>query len=87
LAESIVTGKNVVKSRQSWHYPPAKHEWSSGSNPELGEAFRVSLEEEEEHKKIYDLQLQDHYELDEKVEFLQTNEIAPVKKIRPHIFR
>jgi hypothetical protein len=26
LAESIVTGKNVVKSRQSWHYPPAKHE-------------------------------------------------------------
>jgi predicted Zn-dependent peptidase len=87
LAESIVTGKNVVKSRQSWHYPPAKHEWSSGSDQKLVEAFTASLEEEEEHKKIYDLQLQDSYSLDEPVEFLETTEIAEGKKIRPHIFR
>ncbi len=87
LAESIVEGKNVVKSRQSWHYPPAKHEWGSGSDPELTKALTPTLEEEEEHKKKYDLQLQDDYDLDEKVEFLKSTEVAPGKKIRPHIFR
>jgi len=87
LADAIVNGKNVIKSRQSWHYPPVKHEWSAGSNPEFVKDFTVTLEEEEAQKEIYDLQLQNDYELDEKVEFLKTNELVHGKKIRPHIFR
>jgi len=87
LADAIVGGNNVVKSRQSWHYPPVKHEWSSGSNPELEKDFTASLEEEVANKAIYDLQLQNPYLLDEKVDFLKTNEFAGGKKVRPHIFR
>eukprot|EP00554_Chaetoceros_debilis_P006134 CAMPEP_0194079482 /NCGR_PEP_ID=MMETSP0149-20130528/5671_1 /TAXON_ID=122233 /ORGANISM="Chaetoceros debilis, Strain MM31A-1" /LENGTH=1254 /DNA_ID=CAMNT_0038760989 /DNA_START=225 /DNA_END=3989 /DNA_ORIENTATION=+ len=87
LADSIVSGKNVIKARQSWHYPPVKHEWSSGSNRELEEDFTASLEEEEEHKQIYDLQLQDSYDLDERVEFLKSSKVEGGKKVRPHIFR
>jgi hypothetical protein len=87
LADAVIRGKNVIKSRQSWHYPPVKHEWSSGSNEELASSFKSSLEEEEENKKIYDLQLQDSYSMDETVDFLETDEITPGKKIRPHIFR
>lgn len=87
MADAIVKGKNVIKSRQSWHYPPVKHEWSVGSNVELVNAFTASSDEEESQKQFYDLQLQNDYELDEKVEFLKTNEIVDGKKIRPHIFR
>jgi hypothetical protein len=87
LADAIVRGKDVIKARQSWHYPPIKHEWSLGSNPELVEAFTISPEVEEVNRNIYDLQLQNSYELDESVEFLKTTEIAPGKKIRPHIYR
>ena len=87
LADAVVRGQDVIKARQSWHYPPVRHEWSSGSNAELKEAFSASLEEEEINKQIYDLQLQDSYDLDEKVQFLTTDEIVAGKKIRPHIFR
>lgn len=87
LADAIVSGKDVIKAKQSWHYPPVKHEWSAGSNPDLAKSFSASTTEEEDAKSIYDLQLQDSYDMDEKVEFLETTEIAPGKKIRPHIFR
>ena len=87
LADAIVRGKNVIKAKQSWHYPPVKHEWSSGSDSDLKDEFTSTLEEEEANKLIYDLQLQNPYLLDEKVEFLKTTEIAPGKKMRPHIFR
>mmetsp|Transcript_6220 Transcript_6220/g.11750 ORF Transcript_6220/g.11750 Transcript_6220/m.11750 type:complete len:1253 (-) Transcript_6220:194-3952(-) len=87
LADAIVRGKDVIKARQSWHYPPIKHEWSFGSNPEFVESFKISPEEEKSNREIYDLQLQNSYDLDESVEFLTTTEIVPGKKIRPHIFR
>lgn len=87
LADAVVRGKDVIKARQSWHYPPVRHEWSSGSNAELKEAFSASLGEEEVNRQIYDLQLQNSYDLDEKVQFLTTDEIVAGKKIRPHIFR
>jgi predicted Zn-dependent peptidase len=87
LADAIVRGTDVIKARQSWHYPPIKHEWSLGSNPDFVEAFTISPEEEKSNRDIYDLQLQNSYDLDESVEFLKTTEIAPGKRIRPHIFR
>jgi len=37
--------------------------------------------------KAYDIHLQDRYDMDEVVDFLKTDKIAPGKKIRPHIFR
>ncbi len=85
LADALVGGKDVVKSNQSWHYPPVKHDWSNGSNRDMVEKF-TSFETDEDETK-YDLHLQDSYELDEQVTFLKTNEIAAKKMIRPHIFR
>lgn len=84
LADALVGGKDVVKSRQSWHYPPVKHEWSSGSDKKMIDYFSPRENQESDR---YDLHLQDSYALDEKVEFLKTNEISKDKKIRPHIFR
>jgi predicted Zn-dependent peptidase len=85
LADALVGGKDVVKSRQSWHYPPVKHDWSSGSDEKYVQNFKASEDDEDSNK--YDLHLQDSYELDEKVEFLATTEIDKKKNIRPHIFR
>jgi hypothetical protein len=84
LADALVGGSDVVKSKQSWHYPPVKHEWSVGSNKEFVEKFQSS---DTGDSNKYDLHLQDSYELDEKVAFLKTSEISGQKKIRPHIFR
>ena len=93
IADAIVHGENVVKSAQSWHYPPIVHEWcmpskslgalspsaaNLGNNVEVPDRFKTNG---------YDLQLQRPYELDEKTDFLQTEFVAPGKKIRPHIFR
>lgn len=86
LADALVGGKDVIKSRQSWHYPPARHDWSAGSNPELVRKFSKG-EEDSEDSEEYDLHLQKSYSLDEDVETLETKEIRPQKKIRPHIFR
>ena len=73
-----------MKSKQSWHYPPVKHDWSAGSDKALVEKFAAS---DDEDSNNYDLHLQDSYELDERVALLQSTEISPNKKIRPHIFR
>ena len=85
LADALVGGKDVVKSNQSWHYPPVKHDWSTGSNTDLVQRFNSEGSDDESNK--YDLHLQDSYELDEQVDFLKTIEIAAKKMIRPHIFR
>jgi hypothetical protein len=82
LIDTIVRGKNVIKAKQSWHYPPVKHEWSSESDSDLKDEFTSSLEEKERTGSFIDLQLQYPYLLDEKVEFLKTTEITPGKKMR-----
>lgn len=93
MADAIVYGENVVKSVQSWHYPPIVHEWCMPSKA-VGKLFPSAsnlgtnvVSPDSSKTNGYDLQLQKPYELDEKVEFLTTDFVAPEKKIRPHIFR
>jgi hypothetical protein len=93
MADAIVYGENVVKSMQSWHYPPIVHEWCMPSNAE-GKLFTSAanlgnnvVAPDVSKTNGYDLQLQNPYELDEKVDFLKTEFVALGKKIRPHIFR
>jgi hypothetical protein len=81
LADAIVGGDDIVKSQQSWHYPPVKHVWNSDKTENNSDEPAVVVEEG------YDINLQQSYDLDEKVNFLETKEIAPSKSIRPHIFR
>lgn len=77
LADAVVAGS--IKAGQSWHYPPVRHDWC------VPKGRNVDLELLE--KLDYDLHLQGPYVLDDKVDLLQTQEVAPGKKIRPHIFR
>jgi len=84
LADALVGNKDVVKSHQSWHYPPVKHDWSAGSNAEFVEKFTNT---DDSSSAKYDLHLQESYELDEEVNFLKRDELVAKKKIRPHIFR
>jgi hypothetical protein len=72
-----------VKARQSWHYPPVRHDWSIPNNYPLNPALDLPVEGATE----YDIHLQNSYELDDKVDYLPTHEVAPGKHIRPHIFR
>jgi predicted Zn-dependent peptidase len=75
LADAIIA--STVQARQSWHYPPVRHDWClPGGN-----------DDKEEISTNYDIHLQNKYPLDEKVEYLATKEVAPGKMIRPHIFR
>jgi predicted Zn-dependent peptidase len=78
LADAMVTG--TVKARQSWHYPPVRHDWCvpQGTDIQLVTPENVIN---------YDIHLQSPYPLDDKVDLLITEEVAPGKKIRPHIFR
>jgi len=80
FADAIVGRDDIVKSSQSWHYPAVKHEF-----------FGVAAKDEENDKETkngdYDIHLQESYDMDEEVDFLSTDAIAPGKKIRPHIFR
>lgn len=76
LADAVVAG--TVKSKQSWHYPPIRHEWSVPAG---------TVVDEGEELAEYDLQLQQSYPLDDPVSFLKTSQVAHGKKIRPHIFR
>lgn len=93
MADAIVYGENVVKSVQSWHYPPIVHEWCMPSNsigqlyPSAANLGNNVVSPDITKTNGYDLQLQKPYELDEKVEFLKTEFVSPGKKIRPHIFR
>ena len=92
LADAVVDGEDIVKSKQSWHYPPVKHDWcivkdSSESADTTASTSSSTDSNQGQVNNKYDIHLQDSYELDEKVDFLTTEEIAPGKKIRPHIYR
>jgi predicted Zn-dependent peptidase len=80
LADAVVAGS--VKAAQSWHYPPVRHDWSAQNGIEINPKLILPTESLE-----YDINLQKKYALDEAVNFLDTKEVAPGKKIRPHIFR
>lgn len=80
LSDAVVDGS--VKSAQSWHYPPVRHDWCVPEDFNIDPKLLIPKE-----GKAYDLQLQDAYPLDEKTDFLKSESLAPGKKIRPHIFR
>ena len=80
LAKAVVS--TSVKAAQSWHYPPVRHDWCVEANTKVDPKLLIPAETPE-----YDLNLQKDYPLDEDVFFLQTEEVAPGKKIRPHIYR
>jgi predicted Zn-dependent peptidase len=79
LADAVVGGS--VKAGQSWHYPPVRHDWCVPKDSKVPDELIISPGDS------YDLQLQKPYELDDPVDTLLTEEVAPGKKIRPHIFR
>jgi len=79
LADAVL--EKSVKAAQSWHYPPVRHDWCVPNGMEIDEKL-IKPEEVEG----YDLHLQNPYSLDETVNTIDINEIAPGKKIRPHIF-
>ena len=81
LADAVVGGS--VKAEQSWHYPPVRHDWSIPKDMDVDEKLIIAKRSDDE----YDIDLQDSYSLDEKIDFLKTEEVAPGKTIRPHIFR
>ena len=80
LADAVVGSS--VKAAQSWHYPPVRHDWCVQKDAKVDPKLITPVDALD-----YDLHLQQPYELDEKVDFLETTEVAPGKKIRPHIFR
>lgn len=80
LADAVVAG--TVKSVQSWHYPPVRHDWCVSKGTHIDPAL---IGPEQPHD--YDIHLQNPMPLDDKVDMLYTEEVAPGKKIRPHIFR
>jgi predicted Zn-dependent peptidase len=80
LADAVVDGS--VKAAQSWHYPPVRHDWCVPEDFKVDPKLIISGD-----GKNYDLQLRKSYPLDEKTDFLESDSVAPNKKIRPHIFR
>eukprot|EP00977_Amphora_coffeiformis_P019368 scaffold7190_cov193-Amphora_coffeaeformis.AAC.3 len=74
----------TVKAAQSWHFPPVRHDWCVPAGKEVDKKLLIPADEE---PNGYDINLQRSYDLDEKVDFLETKEVAPGKKIRPHIYR
>jgi len=80
LADAVVDG--TVKAAQSWHYPPVRHDWCIPSDSAEYRSLMMADGEVD-----YDIHLQKPYRLDEQVQFLGTDEIAPGFTLRPHIFR
>lgn len=80
LSKAIVSG--TVKGKQSWHYPPVRHDWSI---PKDSVFSRETIEPES--SPDYDIHLQKSYPLDEAVTFLESKEVGAGKVIRPHLFR
>lgn len=80
LADAVVGG--TVKAAQSWHYPPVRHDWCIPSDSSEYKSLMLADGEVE-----YDVHLQKPYKLDEQVQFLGTDEIAPGFTLRPHIYR
>eukprot|EP00522_Entomoneis_paludosa_P007934 CAMPEP_0172447948 /NCGR_PEP_ID=MMETSP1065-20121228/7081_1 /TAXON_ID=265537 /ORGANISM="Amphiprora paludosa, Strain CCMP125" /LENGTH=1224 /DNA_ID=CAMNT_0013199321 /DNA_START=245 /DNA_END=3919 /DNA_ORIENTATION=+ len=99
LATALNNGS--VKAAQSWHFPPVRHDWCvqkdravakelqvpSGRIPLVSGEAPVDEEGEPKEDPGYDLQLQESYDLDEKVDFLETKHLEPGKDIRPHMFK
>ena len=73
----------TVKGGQSWHYPPVRHDWCVPKGTDID----IDLLTQAKDVTKYDIHLRDDYPLDDKVDFLETKEVAPGKTIRPHIFR
>jgi len=101
LADAIVDGEDIVQSKMSWHYPPVRHDFSLAADTadkanddeadiSAATAVKEILQDGEDGEEIaaaYDIHLQDSYSMDEQVNLLKTDTIAPGKNIRPHIFR
>jgi predicted Zn-dependent peptidase len=87
LADAIVAG--TVKAGQSWHYPPVRHDWCiDPKHTHLPESLDISPEPMTcTEDGPFDIHLQKSYSMDDKVDLLTTQEVAPGKQIRPHIFR
>lgn len=83
LADAVVDA--TVKAKQSWHYPPVKHDWCIPSD---SAEYRSLMEADKaDGKTDYDIHLQKPYSLDEYVKFLDTDEVSNGFSLRPHIFR
>jgi len=83
LADAVVSG--TVKAGQSWHYPPVRHDWCIAEDFARDDSM-ININADDDAVD-YDIHLQESYPLDEKVDLLETYEVFPGKKIRPHIFR
>mmetsp|Transcript_25241 Transcript_25241/g.54360 ORF Transcript_25241/g.54360 Transcript_25241/m.54360 type:complete len:1216 (-) Transcript_25241:175-3822(-) len=91
LADAVVGG--TMKQAQSWHYPPVRHDFCVGEGVKdvldaAGDAGQLIVAEKAESDiSVYDIHLQQPYDLDDKVQFLKEAEMGPGKIIRPHIFK
>ena len=80
LADAVID--KTVKAAQSWHYPPVRHDWCVPDGVQINESLIKPAE-----IIGYDIHLQNSYPLDDKVALLASEEVAPGKRIRPHIYR
>ena len=80
LADAIVD--KTVKAAQSWHYPPVRHDWCVPTGKDIAENLIKP-----EQVIDYDIHLQNPYPLDDTVDTININELAPGKKIRPHMYK
>jgi predicted Zn-dependent peptidase len=80
LADAVI--EKSVKAAQSWHYPPVRHDWCVPSGSEIEGSLLIP-----ENTNGYDIHLQKPYAMDDVVERIDIDEVAPGKKIRPHIYR
>lgn len=87
LADAVVGG--TIKQAQSWHYPPVRHDFCvvDGVKDVLEASEQLLKKEGSDGVDVYDIHLQKPYSLDDKVQFLKEEELAPQRKIRPHIFK
>jgi len=100
LADAVVGG--TMKQAQSWHYPPVRHDFCVGEGVKdvldaAGDAGRLIRkdasaaangdDDSDKEISVYDIHLQQPYDLDDKVQFLKEAEMAPGKILRPHIFK
>lgn len=100
-ASKLATALNAasVKAAQSWHFPPVRHDWCVPANKPVAPQLLVpsglvpiGKADGDDNKEVetYDLQLQQSYDLDDKVDFLETKHVGSAdsgKEIRPHIFK
>lgn len=80
LADAIID--NTVKAAQSWHYPPVRHDWCVPRGRKIDERLIKPAE-----VTGFDIHLQNSYSLDDNVDTIDIHELAPGKKIRPHMYK